>query len=823
MFERRLKIFLGVLVLLSAVLLSRAIVIQVGRHDYWTKRAAGLLETRDTTETTRGRILDRDGVVMAQDQPCTDAAVDYRAITSPPDPDWVDDISLDRLKARLGPDVWKHTPRAQRRAMVVQEGANTRADIDRMWDKLALFYKPTDELAATDPHSAIADLRAGIIQKVEMERRSLWFNNFQKNQVSAAEAPRWQRWLAGGSGVEGPDIDRFVIEVDDEKRPHVVLAALDEAATNYLGKRLEQFPGLVLQPSIRRQYPLQTTACHILGRMSRVDKADVLNSQKAGVGPAREYLPNDEIGREGIEAMCEPLLRGSRGQIERRAGTDEVVDQTMFVPGQDVRLTIDSKLQADVQGLFKSFPVRFRTTDPETLETTSQDIELHDVHGAAVVIDVPTGEVRALASNPDFNLDQLDDQYHLLMDDRLGAPLRNRATSDQLEPGSSVKPMIGLSAITQGVIKPLEGIECTGDLYLPVKDEDGNFTNRKARQVGGRCWVASEFSAQLKKAGLLPVHHPMPIPHVGHDGNPDGFLTYRDALERSCNIFFETTADRLGPAGIAYWYKQFGFGMKTGIGIFEQPGRRPDQFPGLMVMGRMTNCFAGIGQSHVWATPLQIANEAATIARGGKWMRPRLLSDAEQEKLDGADSTKASDRPADHDLHLDPAGLEQAKLGMQNVVYSRSGTGRQLMFPNDSQAMNSEEPDPILSGIRVAGKTGTAEAARLWEVELDASGKPVIDAATGKPKRKPRVPSTVNAVSTDTPWYWSSDTKGTTFVHAWFMGYAPVENPQIAFAVLVEYSPTGGGSASGSIARRLLERCVARGYLHPALTMTASR
>ena len=58
--------------------------------------------------------------------------------------------------------------------------------------------------------------------------------------------------------------------------------------------------------------------------------------------------------------------------------------------------------------------------------------------------------------------------------------------------------------------------------------------------------------------------------HRGHDGNPDGWLSYSDALERSCNVFFETVADRLGPAGIDRWYKAFGFGELTGIGIRER-------------------------------------------------------------------------------------------------------------------------------------------------------------------------------------------------------------------------------------------------------------
>lgn len=814
MFERRLKIFLVLLVLLSVALMVRAFVVQVVRHNYWTQEASGLLETNSTTETTRGEILDCHGVVLADDQPCTDAAVDYRAIISPPDPDWVAEISADRLREQMGPTVWKHTPRIQRKQLVFAESVQTRADIKRMWRKLALFYNPADAHDASDPQSAIADLRAGIVQQVQMQRRWLWFTHYQRNKRKVAELPRWQRWLMGGSG---PNIDNFAVEVDEQKRPHVILPAVTPAVANYLGKRLEQFPGLVLQPSVRRQYPLAITACHLLGRMSRVDRADVLKSREAGIGPARRYNGNDEIGRAGIEALCEPLLRGSRGEIQRQAGTDDILSQTPFVPGQNVRLTIDSVLQHNIQDVFHEFPVTYRKPNGG-----NQRLELHDMHGAAVVIDIPTGNVLALVSSPDFNLDKLDDNYRKLIDDRLNAPLRDRATSDQLEPGSSVKPMVGLAGITQGVIGPYEGIECTGYLYLPVLGPDGKPTGRKQRQIGGRCWVASEYGRALLAMNppIKPIHHVIPFydPHRGKYGNPDGWLAFCDALERSCNIFFETTADRLGRVNLCNWYKKFGFGRKTGVGIFEEPGRRPDQFPDLAIMRRMTNCFAGIGQGRVWATPLQIANEAATVARGGIWMRPRLLNVQQQTRLNAVDPPPADAPPDRVDLHIDPVGLALAKIGMENVVYQLAGTGRTLYYTDAGTAadVHDETPDPLLEGIKLAGKTGTAQAAPLWETKRDPYGKPVLDPKTGKPIREPLKPSTAAGGENPTaPWYWSTDDEGTQFVHAWFMGYAPADHPKIAFAVLVEYSPTGGGSASGYIARHILEQCVKRGYLHP--------
>jgi penicillin-binding protein 2 len=777
MFERRLKIFLLFLVLATIVLLSRAVQVQVVDQSYWTQRAAGLLQNTQTTETTRGRILDLNGKVLAVDVPCTDACVDYRAILNPPNPKWVADVVKGRLSSRLGSQFRKMSA-TQRTALRATETRQVLADLETMWQTLAELYQPTDD-QETDHRAAIEEIRRSIVQRVEMRRRWVWFHNFQRDQAKIADAPEWRKWLSGGSG-DGPDIDSFDVKVDEQTQPHVILPALDQQTCNFLGTRLNQFPGLVLSPSKHRLYPMKETACHILGRLSRVSAEDLARAKSDQLDETRMYLPNDQIGREGIEALCEPLLRGARGMIERRVGDDAIVEQKDFVPGQDVRLTIDADLQTEVQQMLKH--IRQKKANGEWATPPPG----MDMHGAAVVIDVKTGEVRALASNPGFDLNEFNDNYAALVSDKLNNPLVDRATCDEFEPGSTVKPMVGLGAITQGVLKPLEGIECTGYLVL-------NVNGRKVRQSTGRCWVVSEFGEEwLRNHGIFTVaHHPIPFPHKGHDGNPDGWLTYSDALERSCNVFFETVADRLGPAGMAHWYDAFGFGRPTGIGITERRGLRPGQRPVDMVMARMANCITGIGQGQVWATPLQIANEAATVARGGIWMRPHLLTSGTQARLDAVRPRPADMPPDEVNLHLDPEGLRQAKIGMVAVVNGDSGTG--------TAARRND--------MLVAGKTGTAQAARIWQRLVDQSGNVI---------REPLPPANNAHPNTGTEWYRSTDDDGKSVVHAWFMGFAPSEKPEIAFCVLIEYCGAGGGGGvAGPVVSNILEACVKHGYLHP--------
>ena len=113
-----------------------------------------------------------------------------------------------------------------------------------------------------------------------------------------------------------------------------------------------------------------------------------------------------------------------------------------------------------------------------------------------MLLDVKTNQVLAMVSYPTFDLNHFDDLYQQLHDDVINEPLRDRATESQLEPGSTVKPLVGLSAITAGVMGVNEGIECTGYLVLPWgKDPHHQFTRM------GRCWVASMFAEKLKATG----------------------------------------------------------------------------------------------------------------------------------------------------------------------------------------------------------------------------------------------------------------------------------------------------------------------------------
>jgi penicillin-binding protein 2 len=752
MFERRLKILLGFLAGFTLLLLFRAAWLQIVQGADFDRRAAEASRKPIYLETSRGRILDVNGMVIAEDAPCIDAAVDYRAIdfNFKESQEWLAAQARRRLTER---NAYKGD-RATKAKLVEEEIERIKADLQDMWVTMARVSGQSleqIELAKEAIKARVsARQRSASIRKYEAAKK-------RYEDEKREPAPGWFKWLTEESTAP-PQIDNFSALVTEQLETHAVLHAIDNDAYLVLNKLRERCPGLELRKGVRRNYPLMDVACQVIGNLSPVMREDLDKDPNKG-DDRREFEINDYVGRGGIERLAEQKLRGSRGLKVLKAGSDEVEQTVEPQPGENVRTTLDMDLQMRVQEAF----MRYKEMGDPAKDLRVTEIPVHEMHGAAVVIDVATGEVRAMVSYPTYDLNRYDTLYPTLVSNVIDKPLLNRATQAALEPGSTVKPMVGLSAITAGVARVDETIECTG--YLVI---DGR------RYQMGRCWVASKFGSILGEAGV--AHHPIPwkAPH------PTGFLTFADGLERSCNVFFENMADRLKLEGLNYWMQQFGLGNYTGIGIAEIKGHVPNPKEKLDNW-RSATWFSGIGQSQVLATPVQMANVAATIARRGIWVRPHLL---------------VSDTPtAEHrDLHLNQAAVDEAFEGMINVVNAPAGTGTQL------------HRDDVL----IAGKTGTAQAAMFSVLKRDDKGNLLHD-QQGRVEHEFFEPSTPEVPNLKMPWYRGAGNSGHELGHAWFIGFAPARAPRIAFAVMVEYGGSGGADA-GPVARAILEACVEHGY-----------
>ncbi len=237
-----------------------------------------------------------------------------------------------------------------------------------------------------------------------------------------------------------------------------------------------------------------------------------------------------------------------------------------------------------------------------------------------------------------------------------------------------------------------------------------------------------------------------------------GSVDLHRALVESCDVYFYQLGPRIGIDRIAKWARAFGLGDKTGVALDdERNGVVPDSewkrkryrqpwYPGETVS-------IAIGQGYLTVTPLQMANMIATVANGGKLFRPRLVS-----KVESVDGTTVRDYGPEliHTIDIKPATLERVRNALADVVKAPGGTGG---------AARSTLVD-------IAGKTGTAQ---------------VVEMKGGY-------------VKTEQLAYFSRD-------HAWFVSYAPVQNPQIAVAVLVEHGGHGGDAAA-PMAKKVIEKFI---------------
>jgi penicillin-binding protein 2 len=393
------------------------------------------------------------------------------------------------------------------------------------------------------------------------------------------------------------------------------------------------------------------------------------------------YIDGESIGTAGIEKSAEPELRGRRGIQTHKLDTRETILTAAPERGSDVRLTIDAQLQARIQALFDP-ALGLSTVQPWHYSKRPDDQLPRGVPtigdalaGAAVVLDVDTGDILALVTHPSFSHAAFREDYASLRDDKTFLPLLNRAVTQPYPPGSIVKPLVLCAAMTAGAARPETTIECTGH-FLPDKPDIL------------QCWAWKQF-------------HTTHTVRLGHD--PDG----SDAIMGSCNIFFYELGRRLGPRGMVDWYTRYGVGTAAApwrLGLdLEFTGLLPDPAK----IGPTDAALMGIGQGPIAWTPLHAADAYATLARGGVRLPPRIRADAPSTPTD---------------LALNQRAVEIALEGLRRACTEDQGTAHHITFHTDEGDRKEETFNVMADGIRVWAKSGTADASALLG-DLDGDGK----------------------------------------------------------------------------------------------------
>ncbi len=498
--------------------------------------------------------------------------------------------------------------------------------------------------------------------------------------------------------ISDDDIDRFKKMVKRTRRFEGVplrFRLTDKEVARFAVNRY-RFPGVDIEASLTRHYPLGRLAAHVVGYVGRINEEELRKVD------ASNYSGTSHIGKVGVERSYESVLHGEVGyqQVETNAQGRvlRVLERTPPTPGKNLYLNIDIKMQAIAERAFG------------------------DNDGSLVAIDPKTGAVLALVSMPSYDpnvfVNGLDAKTYKKLSTSPDRPLFNRAIRGQYPPGSTSKPFTALAGLELGVIKPTDEIFCPG--YYQIEGEDRKYRDWKK-------W--------------------------GH-----GHVDLHKAIVQSCDVYFYELAQNLGIDRLHDYLYRFGFGRKTGIDLQgELPGLMPSRawkrrtqhlpwFPGETLI-------TGIGQGFELATPLQLANITATLADQGHRMQPHVVY-AEQNPDSNAMQvipphllgTIAKVRQSDwddviHDMH--------------DVVHSIHGTARRISH-------NLK--------YTIAGKTGTAQVFGMKQDEE----------------------------------YVEEDIAKKLRDHALFIGFAPVKDPKIAVAVIVEHGG-GGGSVAAPIARQVMD------------------
>ena len=296
------------------------------------------------------------------------------------------------------------------------------------------------------------------------------------------------------------------------------------------------------------------------------------------------YLLDDEVGDSGLERAWEDWLRGSRGSIARRRDRDEET-RVDPVPGKDLQTTLDIALQAQAEFILSD------ASGLLTVQSWHGDTGLEmgrSLNAAAVILDIKTGEVLAMASAPNASsMNQMTP-----VDREMRSPWVQRPVEAVYPPGSIVKPMVLAAAVMEGEHELDSSITCTGHHYPGRRDI-------------ARCWI-------YRPRYDLATH---------------GDLHAEEALARSCNCFFYELGSRLGADRVSDWLEYFGAGRRLDTGLsahghaaVESAGSLPNaqEIEQLHRAGEadFEAIMLAIGQGRFAWTPLHAANAFAILARG---------------------------------------------------------------------------------------------------------------------------------------------------------------------------------------------------------------
>ncbi|HIF9102328.1 TPA: penicillin-binding protein 2 [Photobacterium damselae] len=461
-------------------------------------------------------------------------------------------------------------------------------------------------------------------------------------------------------GVTEDDITKFQKERRRTRRFKSVpiLDQLNEEQVALFSVNQHHFPGVEVKAYLKRHYPYGDALTHVLGYVAKINDRDIKRLEKAE--KLSNYKATRDIGKLGIERYYEDQLHGTSGYQEVEVNSRGRVIRTLKyvppIPGQDLKLNIDIALQLYVQKLLTE-----RSKDPET----GEEVVKHK-RGSVVVLDPKDDSILAMVSSPSYDPNLFvkgisGKNYRELLNNP-DRPLVNRVTLGIYPPASTVKPLIAVAALTEGVVTTKTTRNDPGWWVIP------NSTSRKFRD-----WL-----------------------RWGH-----GSVNIYKAIEESVDTYFYQVAYDMGIDRLSTWMNKFGYGEYTGVDIHEEskanmPTREWKQARYRQPWYQGDTIPVGIGQGYWTATPLQIAKATSVLVNNGVVHRPHLL----QSTIEDGVETKTEFKDFPPITGVKQSTWDVAKEGMHRVLYGHRGTARKAFYHTPYQA---------------GGKSGSAQVFGLAE------------------------------------------------------------------------------------------------------------
>ena len=431
-----------------------------------------------------------------------------------------------------------------------------------------------------------------------------------------------------------------ILRKKNEIKPWETLIVADNLSWEKFSKinnHLYDLNGVKPVISISRDYPYKENFTHVLGYVSQANENDLLTNENI----KEKFVPGLKVGKTGLEKSFEQKLIGSNS-VERYEvnAYGRRISQLEFQKGnqgETIKLTIDTKIQKLTNELLK------------------------EKAGSICVMDIYTGAIIAMHSSPSFDPNSFvfgisQDEWQLIRNNPM-KPLVNKSLSGNYSPGSTIKPIVALSALENEIIKPDFTVQCKG--------------HKNPLELYGQtyhCW---------KKEG-------------------HGFVNLREAMKQSCDTYFYEVARRLGVDRLSVTAKKFGLGHKVFKDVFnnEKSGLVPNTEWKKNALG--TNwvlgetIITGIGQGFIQTTPIQLCLMTAQIANGGYKIYPKIVANDDNQY-------------ADKFMPLCKK-FRNIKI-VQDAMFSSTNEVRGTSY-------RSRLDDPK---YRFAGKTGTSQVKKITE------------------------------------------------------------------------------------------------------------